>query len=120
MNRHEQARFSIQTQATHDQRCLGFITGSLCLLMPLKSQAQQQVADVSTRLFGEKTEVTVGLGAAYTPRYLGAKQSRAMLVPTLSIYRGIFFADSMRGLGAEYLTQSGFTPAWQSATTWPY
>ncbi len=85
-----------------------FITGSLCLLMPLKSQAQQQVADVSTRLFGEKTEVTVGLGAAYTPRYLGAKQSRAMLVPTLSIYRGIFFADSMRGLGAEYLTQSGF------------
>ncbi|EMV8752075.1 MipA/OmpV family protein [Escherichia coli] len=86
---------------------LSLLAGSLCLLMPLQSQAQQHATETPTSIFGDKTEITVGLGAAVTPRYLGAKDSRAMPLPTLSIYRGIFFADSIRGLGMEYLTQSG-------------
>lgn len=86
---------------------LSLLAGSLCLLMPLHTQAQESNVNMPTSLFGDKTEITVGLGAAVTPRYLGAKDSRAMPVPTLSIYRGIFFADSVRGLGAEYLTQGG-------------
>ncbi|WNK51258.1 MipA/OmpV family protein (plasmid) [Pantoea agglomerans] len=59
-------------------------------------------------LFGEKTEVIVGLGAGVIPRYLGAKDSKVLPVPTVAMYRGIFFADSVRGLGAEYMTESGF------------
>ena len=92
---------------------LSIIASALCLLMPLQSlaqqhhQTQQQGTDTPASLFGDTTEVVVGLGAAYTPRYLGAKDSRAIPVPTLSIYRGIFFADTVRGIGTEYLTQNG-------------
>jgi len=86
---------------------LSLLAGGLCLLMPLQSLAQQHATDTSTNILGNKTEITVGLGAAVTPRYLGAKDSRTMPVSTLSIYHGIFFADSIRGLGVEYLTQSG-------------
>ncbi|MDO4904091.1 MAG: MipA/OmpV family protein [Lautropia sp.] len=58
-------------------------------------------------LFGDKTEVTIGLGPVGMPRYPGAKESHVSVLPTLSVYRGIFFLDSLRGVGVEYLTDTG-------------
>lgn len=82
---------------------LSFISGSM-----LTVNAYAQETSATSSLFGEETEVTIGMGAAFVPRYLGAKDTRVLPLPTLSVYRGIFFADSVRGLGAEYLTESGF------------
>lgn len=70
--------------------------------------AHAQDAPATPSLFGEKTEVVIGLGAGVMPRYLGAKDTKVLPVPTVAVYRGIFFADSVRGLGVEYMTESGF------------
>lgn len=70
--------------------------------------AHAQDAPAARSLFGEETEVVIGVGAGVMPRYLGAKDTKVLPVPTVAVYRGIFFADSVRGLGAEYMTESGF------------
>ena len=70
--------------------------------------AHAQDAPATPSLFGEKTEVVIGLGAGVMPRYMGAKDTKVLPVPTVAVYRGIFFADSVRGLGVEYMTESGF------------
>lgn len=72
------------------------------------SYAQQAESQPPASLFGEKTDVAVGMGMVVAPRFMGSNQTRALLVPTVSISRGIFFADSTRGIGAEYLSDSGF------------
>jgi len=51
------------------------LASSLLLLTPLHSLAQQTETEPPTRIFGDKTEITVGLGAAVAPRYLGAKDN---------------------------------------------
>jgi outer membrane protein len=59
-------------------------------------------------MFGDHTDVTVGLSASLAPRYMGASGTRLQVLPNLSLHRGIFFADTLRGIGAEYQTASGF------------
>ncbi|MFE8101913.1 MipA/OmpV family protein [Brenneria goodwinii] len=85
----------------------------LCLacalaVLPLAGQAQQTEPQAPASLFGDETDVNLGLGATFSPRYLGARQTRVSPELELSISRGIFFADTPRGIGAEYLTDSGF------------
>jgi len=87
---------------------LSLLASSLLLLTPLHSLAQQTEAEPPTHIFGDKTEITVGLGAAVAPRYLGAKDTHVIPLPTLSLYRGIFFVDTLRGIGVEYLSRGGF------------
>lgn len=70
--------------------------------------AQAQDGGEPTSLWGDKTEITVGMGAAVGPRYLGSSETRVVAVPVLGVQRGIFFADVQRGAGAEYQTESGF------------
>ena len=65
-----------------------------------------QPADQS--IFGTQTDVTVGLGATVMPRYMGASSTKVLVLPNLNVQRGIFFADTVRGLGAEYQSASGF------------
>jgi len=77
-------------------------------VIPLASHAQAEDTPSTLSLFGDNTEVYLGLGAAWVPRYLGADESRLLPVPTFGVYRGIFFADSVRGLGVEYLAHQGF------------
>lgn len=59
-------------------------------------------------IFGTQTDVTVGLAATLAPRYMGASGTRLQLLPNLNVRRGIFFADTVRGIGAEYQSASGF------------
>lgn len=73
--------------------------------VPQVSWAQSPPSD---SLLGDRTNVSVGFGAAAVPRYMGSNQTRVLLSPTVGISRGIFFADITRGIGAEYSTESGF------------
>lgn len=75
-------------------------------LIATGAQAQEEAEP--TNWLGDKTEVTLGLGASITSRYIGSADSHASVIPVLSVRRGIFFADFLRGIGAEYSTQSGF------------
>jgi len=99
----------------HTQHALlTIVAAGLCGLIPQAGQAQTTDTKPPSNttppssIFGEKTEVYLGLGAAWAPRYLGADESRLLPVPTLGVYRGIFFADSVRGIGVEYLAGNGF------------
>lgn len=78
-----------------------------CLLLAAASLPTQAQETKLLPALVEKTEVTVGLGMAYAPRHLGAKEMRWIPFPTLSLYRGVFFLDTVRGVGAEYLTSNG-------------
>jgi len=69
---------------------------------------QAQSPTGSTGLLGDKTEVTFGAGVGVMPRYLGSSETRVAPLPVIAVQRGIFFADIVRGVGAEYETKSGF------------
>lgn len=98
--------FSRPLRNTHRRRLLTATLASAGCIATLTVHAQDTPVPPSP--FGEETEVIIGLGAGVIPRYLGAKDSKVLPVPSIAVYRGIFFADSLRGLGAEYKTESGF------------
>ncbi len=72
------------------------------------ARVQAENVTTSPNLLGEKTEITVGAGAIVMPRYVGSSETRTMPFPVISVQRGVLFADMLRGLGAEYETESGF------------
>ncbi|WP_176331066.1 MipA/OmpV family protein [Burkholderia vietnamiensis] len=74
----------------------------------LATSAQAENAAAGTSLLGDKTEITVGAGLSVMPRYLGSSETRVAPIPVIAVQRGIFFADVLRGAGAEYQTESGF------------
>jgi outer membrane protein len=63
----------------------------------------------SQSLWGDKTELTVGMSAVFTPSYDGAAQDRWEPLPVFSIQRGILFADTTRGVGLQFQTASGLS-----------
>ncbi|RXZ38180.1 MipA/OmpV family protein [Oxalobacteraceae bacterium CAVE-383] len=77
-----------------------------CAAPAMADDAAARPADQS--MFGTQTDVVVGISAGLSPRYMGASGTRLQVLPTLNIHRGIFFADSIRGIGAEYQSASGF------------
>lgn len=52
---------------------------------------------------------SVGVTAGVTPRYLGSDKSHIAVAPDFTFTDGTFFADSERGLGAQYQGDAGFT-----------
>ncbi|WP_085633728.1 MipA/OmpV family protein [Pseudomonas sp. R16(2017)] len=62
-----------------------------------------------TGLWGDKTDVTLGLGAAYGPRYLGSENYTSTALPMLRVERGMFFFDLKEGLGLQWQSPSGFS-----------
>ena len=51
---------------------------------------------------------SVGMSAGLAPRYLGSDDYHATISPEFSFTDGTFFADSARGLGAQYQNDAGF------------
>ncbi|MFE8646418.1 MipA/OmpV family protein [Sphingomonas sp. NCPPB 2930] len=105
------SRISIPSKASlqsHLRAVIPGVTVGLALLAALPAQAQESPKTDSSSVFGDETNVTLGLGVTAGPRYMGSKESMARPVPVINISRGIFFADSMRGVGAEYASTSGF------------
>ncbi len=56
---------------------------------------------------GDKTDLVVGVGAKYAPRYAGADSGRVQAVPVLSVQRGLLVFDTSRGAGIQFQTSSG-------------
>jgi outer membrane protein len=69
--------------------------------------AQDSTAEGQSML-GDRFNVNFGLGMAVLPRYMGADEYRSQVVPMLTVQRGIFFADTTRGLGLQWQSDSGF------------
>ncbi|UVL86187.1 MipA/OmpV family protein [Pseudomonas sp. B21-028] len=75
-------------------------------LMSCTLASPAQAADASPT--ADKTTATLGLGMGVTPRYMGADRYRALVLPMFSIQRGVLFADTTRGLGVQFQSDSGF------------
>lgn len=54
-------------------------------------------------------QAVVGVAAVSAPRYAGSKRDRLQVLPVVSIAKGPWFIDTLRGVGAQYQTQSGFS-----------
>ena len=94
----------------HRRAALSLIGLACATPVAIQTSHAEQPSDSpssSESLWGDKTDIAVGFGAAVGPRYMGARETRTLLAPSLSVSRGIFFADSLRGGGAEYLTDNG-------------
>ncbi|MGT2476577.1 MipA/OmpV family protein [Paraburkholderia terrae] len=61
-----------------------------------------------SQILGANTDISVGIGAGVDQRYMGSREFRFEVLPTFDISRGIFLADSIRGVGVQYETKSGF------------
>ncbi len=82
-----------------------------CATLVASCAGSVQAADDTSgnSLLGKKTDISMGLGAAVTARYMGSDHYRSTLLPVLSIQRGILFADSLRGLGLQWQSSAGFS-----------
>lgn len=65
--------------------------------------------DSGQPIWGQSTDVTVGLGAYHAPRYLGSKDYASGLHPLVRIERGMFFLDAVDGLGLQWHSARGFS-----------
>lgn len=65
---------------THPHRRIGIVAATLAAIaaIPIPASAQQTVADSGTR-------ITLGLGAAYMPRYAGSDEYKAAALPVISV-----------------------------------
>ncbi len=73
---------------------------SCTLVTPIQAADDSPAAD--------KTTAALGLGMGVTPRYMGSDRYRALVLPMFSIQRGVLFADTTRGLGVQFQSDSGF------------
>lgn len=55
----------------------------------------------------DETNVSVGMSAAFVPRYMGASVYKFVALPVLSVERGPFFMDMTRGIGLQSFLSSG-------------
>ncbi|WDU64082.1 MipA/OmpV family protein [Pseudomonas poae] len=85
------------------------LLSSATLLASSISLADVPSTSTDQSIFGDKTSLTLGLGAAVLPRYMGSDLYRNQVLPVVSIQRGIFFADTVHGLGLQFQTASGFS-----------
>ncbi len=73
------------------------------------SQAGAQEKTAADTLWGDETQVTAGLALHTAPRYMGANGSIGHVLPSVTVQRGIFFADSLKGVGVQHQFDSGFS-----------
>ncbi|MBB5944056.1 MipA/OmpV family protein [Xanthomonas sp. 3307] len=84
------------------------LTMALLALPPAAHAADSDPASVAG-LFGDRTQLSVGIGAMLTPRYAGSADDRVQAVPVFSVQRGILFADTVRGAGVQFQNAHGFS-----------
>lgn len=81
---------------------------SLALIATLACANAEASELSSSDVFGDKTDVYLGFGVRYAPQYMGSDEFATELLPLVSIERGIFFVDSLQGVGVQFATDSGF------------
>ncbi|RBK88973.1 MipA/OmpV family protein, partial [Xanthomonas oryzae pv. oryzae] len=75
--------------------------------IPCIAHAQTDLTG-SSRLLGDRTEITAGAAAVATPDYAGAERARVQFNPVLVVQRGVLFFDTARGAGLQFQSNSGF------------
>ncbi|WP_248919943.1 MipA/OmpV family protein [Pseudomonas entomophila] len=73
------------------------------------TQAGATEKNAQDSIWGDETKVTAGFALHTAPRYFGAKGSQGHLLPSVTVERGIFFADSLSGVGVQYQSDNGFS-----------
>ncbi|QXH58635.1 MipA/OmpV family protein [Pseudomonas maumuensis] len=73
------------------------------------TEASAQEQSALDTLWGDETQVSAGFALHTAPRYMGAKGRQGHLLPSVSIQRGIFFADSLGGVGVQHQFDNGFS-----------
>lgn len=84
----------------------GWVVPILCLVFSRSATADENQT-ILQKIWGDRTEVDAGVGVAWLSKYVGSEDGKFVMVPTLSVYRGAFFLDSIRGIGVEYLHDNG-------------
>ncbi|MBI6731523.1 MipA/OmpV family protein [Pseudomonas amygdali] len=87
---------------------LGVLIASVAMTLVGQACAQDSASTQSQSIFGDRFNVNFGLGMAVLPRYMGADEYRSQVLPMLTVQRGIFFADTARGVGLQWQSDSGF------------
>ncbi|HVI56045.1 MAG TPA: MipA/OmpV family protein [Luteibacter sp.] len=83
---------------------LGLVTVSpLAIAQDSASTTQAPAADPNT------LQAAVGVAAVNAPRYAGSSRDRVQFLPVASVAKGPWFADTLRGIGAQYQTDGGFS-----------
>lgn len=54
-------------------------------------------------------QAVAGVVAVSAPRYAGSDRDRIQFLPVASVSKGLWFVDTLRGIGAQYQTESGFS-----------
>ncbi|ORT66570.1 MipA/OmpV family protein [Pseudomonas mosselii] len=73
------------------------------------SQANAQEKTAPDIIWGDETQFAAGFALHAAPRYMGAKGSQGLLLPSVTLQRGIFFADSLKGVGVQHQFDNGFS-----------
>lgn len=97
-----------------DVRCsvLGLALAALACSIPAARAAASgsdpaAAPATAQRLFGDKTELVLGLSSLVTPDYDGSARDHWEPLPVVSVQRGILFADSTRGAGLQFQSGAG-------------
>ena len=61
---------------------------------------------LSSQIWGDHTDVSLGVMLGTRPTYMGAKETQGGVEPFFSVSRGIFFFDP-RGIGVQYGSDDG-------------
>ncbi|AZE88744.1 MipA/OmpV family protein [Pseudomonas orientalis] len=80
---------------------------STAALMCCTLATQAQAADAGPP--ANETTATLGLGMGVAPRYMGADRYRTLVMPMFSIQHGMLFADTTRGVGLQFQSDSGLS-----------
>lgn len=92
---------------THTPPRMRAVLMGAAALMSSALVANAQAADDSPA--ADKTTATLGLGMGVMPRYMGSDRYREFVLPMFSIQRGVLFADTTRGVGLQFQSDSGFS-----------
>ncbi|URL58999.1 MipA/OmpV family protein [Luteibacter flocculans] len=81
-------------------------TGALCLFTVA---AAASAAESTQAPDAPADQAAFGVAAVTGPRYAGSDRTFVQILPVIAIQKGPWFIDTLRGLGAQYQTESGFS-----------
>lgn len=85
--------------------------------IPCVAHAQTDLTG-SSRLLGDRTEITAGAAAVATPEYAGAERARVQFNPVLVVQRGVLFFDTSAAAACNSRASPVSTYRNRCITTW--
>lgn len=79
---------------------------TICLLA---LAAAASAADSTTAPVAPMDQASFGVAAITAPRYAGSDKTFIQVIPLISVQKGPWFIDSLRGVGGQYQSDGGFS-----------